>query len=246
VAAAILAAGIGTSAAFAAGGSAAPSTPASPAGTVKLPPNPTLQQIQAAAATDTAHEVAALQSAMARVQKAKDLGGDQAALLHRLQAAASGLQGLAGKIAADTTVAAARSDYRQIFTNFRAQALVLPVTRLVVADDRITATAGPRLTSIAARIAGRQTPANQAQVGPLLADQATQVASATAAVKGLTATLESYTPAQYNADKQLLDHARTATKTAVGDLAKARSDAKQAAADVGLRQGKAGKGGAAA
>jgi hypothetical protein len=245
VTAAILAAGIGTGAAFAAGGSAAPSAPASRARTAKLPPKPTLEQIQAAAATDTSQEVTALDAAMARVQKAKGLGGDQATLVHTLQADASGLHGLAGRIAADTTVAAARSDYRHIFTTFRVHALVLPVTRLVAADDRITAIAGPRLIKVAARIASRQTAANQAQVQPLLADVATQVASATAAVKGLTGTLESYTPAQFNADQHLLDHARSATKTALGDLARARADATRAAAGVGIRQGRAHQGAAA-
>ncbi len=247
----VAAAGIGTGAAFAAAANTTPSAPTAPAPqksghgtTVKLPPNPTLQQIQAAAATDVSNQVTALNAAITRVQKATDLGGDQGALLHTLQPDVPALQQLGQKIAADTTVAAAHTDFERIFTGYRVYGLALPVTRLVVVADRASATAGPRLTKIAAKIATKLTPANQAQVQPLLADLATQVGSATSATKGLPATLERYTPAQFNANKHLLDQARSSTKTAVGDLIKARSDARQAATDVGLGHAKAQKGAA--
>lgn len=115
---------------------------------------------------------------------------------------------------------------------------------MVVVDDSGAVTAGPRLTKVAAAIASKESPANQAQAQPLLADLATQVASATAATKGLPATLEAHTPAQLNANKHLLDQARNSTRTAVGDLVKARSDARQAASAVGLGHGQAKKGAA--
>lgn len=247
----VAAAGIGTGAAFAAGASTTPSAPTTPAPhqgghghTVKLPPNATLQQIQAAAATDVSNQVTSLNAAITRVQKATDLGGDQATLLHMLQPDVPALQQLGQKIAADTTVPAARADHEQIFTNYRVYGLALPVTRLVIVADRADATAGPRLTKVAARIAAKETPANQAQVQPLLADLATQVGSATSATKGLPSTLEGYTPQRFNADKHLLDQAKGETKTAVGALMRARSDARQAAADVGLGHAKAQKGAA--
>lgn len=212
--------------------------------TVKLPPNPTLQQIQAAAATDISNRVTSLNAAVAKVQKATDLGTDQAPLLHTLQTDVPALQQLGQKIAADTAVQAAQADYEQIFTTYRVYLVALPVTRLVLVDDRATATAGPRLTKVEARIATKETPANQAQVQPLLADLATQVSSATSATKGLPATLEGYTPAQFNTNKHPLDQARNGTKSAVGALTKARSDAKQAGSDVGLGHAKAQKGAA--
>ncbi|MDQ6837270.1 MAG: hypothetical protein M3137_02720 [Actinomycetota bacterium] len=245
VAAAVIAAtGIGTGVAFATGSTTtAPAPTTAPhrsahSATVKLPAHATLQQIQAASATDISNRVTSLTAAVAKVQKAGGLASDQAALVRSLQAAASGLQRLGHKIAGDTTAPAAKTDYGQIFAGYRVYRLALPVTRLVVVADRITVTTGPRLTKVAARISSMETPANQAQVQPLLADLANQVSSATSATKGLPTTLEGYTPAQFNGDRHLLEQARSTTKTALGDLVKARSDAKAAAADEGLGRGR--------
>lgn len=196
----------------------------------------TLPQIQAAAKTDVSNRVNDLATAISTVQKATDLGGDQAGLLSSLQGEVSGLQQLEQKIAGDTDTTTARADYEGIFTQYRVYLLELPRTRLVMADDRITNAAGPRLTKVASRIQAKETPANQAQAAPLLADLTTQVSHGTGAVNGQVATLQAATPAAWDANHGVLAPERSATKTAVADLKKAASDAKQAAADVGLRQ----------
>jgi hypothetical protein len=206
-------------------------------GDVRLPSDPTVQQVQSAAAADIGNRVTALDGAAGKVQSATDLGADQATLLHPLQADVPALQQLGQKIAADTTVATALADYAQIFSGYRVYALVLPVTALVRVDDHITDTAGPRLTAVSAKIAARETSANQGQVQPLLADLAQQVSAATAAVNGQPATLMTDTPAQWNADHGLLGPAWSAGKAARGDVAAARSDARQAAAAAGIRAG---------
>jgi len=231
-------AGLGAGSAFAsttpASSSSGSATPAAATTTpdVKLPKNPTLPQLQAAAATDISNRVAVLDAAVAKLQAATDLGGDQATLIHNFQSDISGLQQLGTNIAADTTVPAAKAGYTQIFTNFRIYALALPAARLVATDDRIVNTAGPALTKRAALVAARETPANQAEVQPLLADLATQVTAANTALDGQTAALIGYTPADWNANHTLLVAPRGATKTATADLVKARHDLKQAVADV--------------
>jgi hypothetical protein len=207
-------------------------TPTAPPHDAPLPKNPTLAQIQAAAVTDISNRVAVLKAAAATVQAATDLGSNQAALLAVLQGDPPALQQLGQKIAGDVTVPTAQADFEQIFTNFRVYALVLPVTRTVLVDDRLTNTAGPRLTAAASRIAARETPTNQSEIQPLLADLASKVSAASSAVDGQAATLLGYTPAQWNANHHLLASAHAATKTARGDLVAARSDAKQARSDL--------------
>jgi hypothetical protein len=203
---------------------------------VPLPANATLPQIQAAARTDIADRVTDLDAAIAKVQAATYLGGDQATLLGSLQGEVTGLQQLGQKIAGDTDVATAKADYMDIFTQYRVYALELPRTRLVAADDRITNKTGPNLTKVAARIATKGTSTDQAQVAPLLSDLATQVSDATSGVQGQVATLEAATPAAWNVNHALLEPDATATRASVADLKKAASDAKQAAADVGIKR----------
>ncbi|MGH9095683.1 MAG: hypothetical protein ACRDXE_11025, partial [Acidimicrobiales bacterium] len=203
----------------------------------QLPPDATAQQVQAAATTAINARIGALNDAAGKVQKAADLGGDQAALLHTLQGDVAGLQHLGQKIAADTTAPTARADYEQIFANFRVYALVLPGNRLVGSIDHTDNTIDPRLTTVAGKISARVTPADQAQVQPLLADLAIQVSASKSATAGLTPALEGYTPAQWNANHHLLTDAKGKVRSARGAVIKARADAKQAASDVRANRG---------
>ena len=224
---------------------AVPAAAATGAGTpaakdASVPSDPTLQEIQAAARTDIANRVTSLDAAVGRVRAAGDLGGDQGALLGTLGGDLSGLAQLGQTISSDTSVASAQSDFQQIFSGFRVYALVLPVTALVSADDHVTNSAAPKLTAEASRIAARETPTDQAQVQPLLSDLATEVSAATAAVGGQATALEADTPADWNANHDLVSPATAATRSAVGDLAQARTDAREAAADVGATLGRSG------
>lgn len=233
--AAVATLGMSAGSAFAAGSpSTAPSGAATPAGKAAPAKAPaTLQQIQAQAAADIATRVGDLNAAVAKVQAARDLGGDQATLVARLQADVTGLGQLGQKIAADTTPASARADRALIFTNYRIIALALPVARLVGAVDRIDNATLPKLTAFEAKVTARLTPANSAQVQPLLSDIAAQVAAAGKATSGVSATLLAFTPTQWNADHHLLDAERASVKSAVADLAKAASDRKQILALAG-------------
>jgi hypothetical protein len=234
---ATLGVGVGTAAA-AASPSPAPGSSSGRAPAAKrnaaLPADATLPQIQAAAKTDVGNRVNDLNAALGRVRAATWLGGDQATLTSDLQGQVAGLQQLGQKIDTDTDATTAKADYMDIFTQYRVYVLELPRTRLVVADDRVTNRAAPRLTKVAGRLQSRETPADQAQVAPLLSDLGTQEKAATGAVNGQVATLEAATPAAWNANHQLLAPERQATKTALADAKKAAGDARQAAADEGV------------
>jgi hypothetical protein len=240
--AAVVTVGVGAGSAYAAmaAGTSAPASASAPAAahaTAKLARGATLAQIQAKAVTAIDARVASLNTAIAEVQQRTDLGGDQAVLLHTLQAQGPALEQLGAHIKADTTTTAARTDYEQISSGFRVYALVLPVTHLVTAIGRLEHTSTPKLTADAAKIAAKITPADQATVQPLLNDLANQVAAAETATKSLPSTLESYTPSQWNANHNLLVSAHTSISSARSDLAKARQDAKKAAADVRTARG---------
>ena len=68
------------------------------------------------------------------------------------------------------------------------------------------------------------TPANQAQLQPLLDDLNSQIGAATNATNGLAATVLAFTPAQWNANQNLLAAARSSAQSAGGALKQGRSD----------------------
>jgi hypothetical protein len=104
---------------------------------------------------------------------------------------------------------------------------VLPASHLAEAADWDTTTAIPQLSADATKAQRYVNPGNQAQVQPLLDDLTGQVTTATNATNGLAATVLVYTPAQWNANQDLLATAQSSDQTARGALQKARSDVGQ-------------------
>jgi hypothetical protein len=137
------------------------------------------------------------------------------------------LQTLGQKIAHDTTVATAGADYRDVFTQYRVFALVLPVTRMVGTVDRIHSVTAAKLTTVEHTLAARTTSADSAQVQPLLADLTSKLAAAQSTTSGLPAKLLALTPAQWDANHSLLEAPVAAVKGAVADVKAAAADAKQ-------------------
>lgn len=182
-----------------------------------------LTRIKARAKAAIDARVASLDHMLSVLQADTGLGSDQAVLVSTAQKDVAGLQQLAQTIAADTTVAQAKADAQTIFTAYRVYALVLPVDRMVRAADRATGVAIPRLDQVAARAAGSSNPT----VASLAADIRQQTQAASQALAGLAARVEGYTPAEWNANHQLLTADRADVKTALQDLQKARDDVKQ-------------------
>src|SRR3954468_14462020 len=190
---------------------------------------PGLDAVKQAAHTAVTNRVTALNRAITAVNQAPNLGTDQAALVTTMQHDISGLGDLDTTIQADTTVGDAKADARKVFTDFRVFALVLPVTHMVVATDRIDNAVIPRLDDVVTKLQGLITEANATNQQATLDDMKTQIAAAQTATNGLSADLQAFTPAQYNADHSLLSGDRAKLRTARADLQKARQDAKSIA-----------------
>jgi hypothetical protein len=189
-----------------------------------------LSGIQAKAAAAVSLRVNDLKAAVAKVNADPKLGTDSAALAAYLQADIAPLQALGQKIAGDTVGSTAAADYSTIFTNFRVLVLVLPAARIAGSADQIDVTTVPKLTALATKAASHVDAANQAVLQPLLSDLNAQIAAAANGTAGVSATVLAYTPAQRNADHDLLASARGTLQAADTDLTKARADLKQIAA----------------
>ena len=187
----------------------------------------TLAGIKAKAATDITARVNSLNSAIAKVHAAEGLGSGQATLVSYLGTDIAPLQQLNQTIQGDTTVQQAGKDFATIFSGYRVYLLVLPASLIAADAFHATTTSIPQLTADATKAQGYVNAGNQAQLQPLLSDLNNQIGTATSATNGLASAVLAFTPAQLNADRDLLSSSRTSAQTAHAALAKARSDLQQ-------------------
>ena len=150
----------------------------------------------------------------------------QAALETDIDQTAARLRELATLIKADSDLAALRDHCRSIFEDNRVFALVLPRVRLVVGSD-VATDAGAKLGDIAAKLAdaiakaeaaGQDVRQAKLDLDTMKADIASGVASAgtiPGAVLGLT-------PADWNANHEVLTPAHQSLRSAWADLKVAR------------------------
>jgi hypothetical protein len=183
-----------------------------------------LSTVQAEAAAAISLRVDDLNAAIAKVDGAKDLGSDAATLAAYLRSDIAPLQALGVKIAGDSSVTTATNDAVTIFTNFRVLALVIPAARVAAAADVVDVTAIPKLTAFATAAEARVNPSNQATVQPLIDDLNAQVRNMNTATSGLAATVLGYTPAQWNANHDILGPSVGSARAAAGNVAQARAD----------------------
>lgn len=197
----------------------------------------TLAAIQANAKVKTTARIGALNTVIAKITAAQDIGSsDRATILATLNGDVDGMNSVEAKIAGDTTVATAAADYKTIFTSYRVYAVAIPQSRFAAAADRMTSTAIPRLTDaqnkLAAALAGpdasKSTPALQAD----LVDMSTQIAAAGSALNGIAAESLAVTPSAYNSNHSVMAPIRAAVKTAIADLKKANTDGKTVLAAI--------------
>ena len=150
----------------------------------------------------------------------------RAALTTDIDETTARLQTLAGEIRADTDLATLRDHCRSIFEDNRVFALVLPRTRLVVGADTASA-AGARLSDVAGKLAdaiakaeaaGRDVTQAKADLDAMKA----QIASAAAAAGSVPGAVLGLTPADWNANHDVLSPARQSLRVARTDLRVAR------------------------
>jgi hypothetical protein len=197
----------------------------------------TLAGIKAKASTDITDRLNDLHAAIGRVNGDAGLGSGQSVLSSYLNADLGPLQQLDQTIEADTTVAQAAKDVSNIFSEFRVYALVLPAARIATDADHATATVIPSLTGDASWAQSHVNSTNQDTLQPLIANLDSQLTAATGAANGLAANVVAFTPAQWNANHDLLASSRSAQQTMHEALQEARSDVHQIAADLGKGPG---------
>lgn len=150
----------------------------------------------------------------------------QATLAADLDETAGRLRVLADLIKADTDPAALRDHCRSIFEDNRVFALVLPRVRLVVGADTAT-DAGDRLTDVAGKLADaiEQAEAAGGDVSQAKLDldmMKAHIASGLAAAGSVPPAVLGLTPADWNADHEVLTPARQSLREARAALLVAR------------------------
>ena len=210
-------------------GSSNPAGPSAPAGS-SASAGSTRRDIEAL----RARCLAAIEVRLPALAAARaDIGGNghvtgehEAALTADVDATAARLHTLADEIKADTDLAALRDHCRSIFEDNRVFALVLPRTRLVVGADTAT-DAGARLHDVAGKLgdaiakeeaAGR----DMSQAKTDLDAMKAQIASAVAAAGTVPGAVLGLTPADWNANHDVLQPARQSLRVARADLKVAR------------------------
>jgi hypothetical protein len=191
-----------------------------------------LAGIKAKAASDITDRVNDLNGAIAKVNGVTGLGPSQATLVSYLDADISPLQQLNQTIQADSTVHQAAHDFGTIFSDYRVYVLVLPASRIAATADHATTSAIPNLSADAVKAQAHVTPANEATLQPLINDLNSQISAATEATNGLASAVLAFTPAQWNADRALLDPSRSSSQATTDALGKGRADVKQIAQDL--------------
>jgi hypothetical protein len=185
-----------------------------PAGAASTSTPDTLSGIQAKAAAAISLRINDLNAAIAKVNADEYLGSGQATLDNYLGVDIPRLETLGSKIAADTTVDQAKSDYSSIFSDYRVLALVLPAAWQAADADRITNTDVPKLTAFSAKAQSHVNATNQATLQPMIDALNGDISGATNAASGVASTVLSYVPSQWNANNALLDPTKSSLQTA--------------------------------
>jgi hypothetical protein len=200
-------------------------------GSVGLGPRPAgAQQVrlntakQLAAAGITRRVLALRELTAAGKATARLSDADRTALTNQLQDQVNGLTSLNAKIQGDGDEATVRADAGTIITDYRVYVLTIPKARGVVVSD-VELTAEDRLSQLADRLqtmidqaSGKDTTKARADLGALRG----RLASATAAVSPLPASLLALQPAGYPGNRTALEQARATLKTGrqtLGDAA---------------------------
>jgi hypothetical protein len=184
----------------------------------------TLSGLKTVGTDDINDRVNALHDAIGRVDAAQGLGSGQATLDAYLGADVTPLQQLNTKIQGDTRYTQALTDFHDIFSNFRVYVLVLPAAIIAGDSFHATNTVIPNLQAASTKAQDYVNSNNQGVLQPLIDDLNAQIGTATSANNGLAATVLAFTPAQWNANQNLLAPARGQVQSSDAAIRKGRSD----------------------
>jgi hypothetical protein len=155
---------------------------------------------------------------------------DRTALSAQVSSETSGLTSLKTQLDGETTVAAAITDAKSIFSDYRVYALIMPKIHLIkVADDQQVNEAN--LTALATKLQSRLTAAqskgkNVTTLQTTLADLNAKVKAAQAISSSIEASVIGLQPSDYNSNHAVLSGDAAQLKTAHSDNQAAYDDAK--------------------
>ncbi|HZQ77884.1 MAG TPA: hypothetical protein VFE55_11170 [Acidimicrobiia bacterium] len=205
-----------------------PSTPqTSSPSNASSPSSSTLEALRAKCLAAIDVRLPALAAARADVANDQHTTAEhKTALEADIDQTAARLQTLQGEIQADTELSALRDHCHSIFQDNRVFALVLPRARLVVGADT-AGFAGDKLSDVAGKLADAIQKAQDAgrDVAQAKADldaMKAQIASGVAAAGAVPGDVLGLTPADWNANHDVLTPARQSLRAARADLKVAR------------------------
>lgn len=189
----------------------------------------TLSSVQALGAAATAARISALDTAIPKVTANAYLSAtDKDHVLGTLNGDRAAMVTLGAKVAADTELTVATTDYHTIFTGYRVFAVAIPQSLYTAAGSGISDSAIPALqaaqATLAAAIAGPLVSKDTPAIDATMADLATQIQAAQQSISGVSAFALSVTPDQFNANHEILASTRASVKTATAAAKKARAD----------------------
>ncbi|HZN13044.1 MAG TPA: hypothetical protein VFB78_02150 [Acidimicrobiales bacterium] len=205
--------------------------------TTTAPPARSITERRAFCIAQIDRRIVALDARQRELVNAQHLTDDhRAALNANLDATRDGLRALREQIRVETDRDAFKAECDSIWTSYRVFALVLPRTHLVTVADTELYAAG-RLTNASTRLqqAIDDAKANGKDVTQAQADldaMEAKVASGQASAAGVPASILSLTPADWNANHDVLQPAHDAAQSARTDLKAAGQLARQVVADL--------------
>ena len=168
---------------------------------------------------------------------AKNLGaGHRTTIVGLLSTSRSGLTDLRAKIDADVDGATLKTDCQNVATGFRVFALRAPQVHLAIVGDRQVAVLARGTNAVTKLDAAIQKASSNGKdvtdATAKLADMKAKLADATALLDGVVDSELALTPAQWNANHNVLSPTMTALHNAQADLLTALADGKAIIADL--------------
>jgi len=196
-----------------------------------------LQDIITKGTAEIDRRLARLNTLSAKITAATKLStADKTTLSNEVASTISGLTALKTKLASETTLAGARQDATEIYSDYRVYALVAPKIGLIrIADDQQAVEA--KLTALATKLQTRITEAKQAghdttQLQSQLDDLTSKVTAAQAISSKVESSVIGLQPTDYNSDHKILSGYNDQLKTARTDNQAAFTDAKNIIASL--------------
>lgn len=196
-----------------------------------LDPGAGLNEIQRAADRATDNRIRALEEALEEVADSEHLSdGHRSTITATLQSDLDAMHDLQDEIAAEDSAADALTAYRSIFTDYRVYAVAIPQSLYAAAADGLTDSALPLLQQVHDDLAAVAD--GDAEVESALDEMQASIDEATELLDGLADAMLAVSPADFNADPEVLADLRDSLREATDATRDAREDARDIREDL--------------